>query len=240
MMATYFLVVLSAGLGGISLLGFTVFLFYGPLDLVNLTLDDPGLLVWNLLLSMLFFFQHSLMIRKSFRNRFHIQPRYSGVVYSISSSIPLLLLVLFWQESDMTLLIIQGPLRWGLRAIFALSILLMLWGVRSLGALDTFGTGSLIAHMKGRKPRSLPFRIRGPYRWVRHPLYLVVLLLIWSFPDITLDRLWFNVTWTVWVVIGTFLEERDLVEEFGGAYREYQNRVPMLVPYRKPAPYRES
>jgi len=234
MMGSYLLVMLAAGLGGISLLGFTVFLFHGSFNLLDLELDDPLLLVWNLLLSMLFFFQHSLMIRKSFRNRFQNPQQYGGVVYSISSSIPLLLVVVFSQESDMTLLIIQGPLRWGLRAIFALSILLMLWGVRSLGSLDTFGTGAFLAHMEGRKPSALPFRVRGPYRWVRHPLYLVVLLLIWSFPDITLDRLLFNISWTVWVVIGTMLEERDLVEEFGNAYREYQKHVPMLVPYRKP------
>lgn len=88
--------------------------------------------------------------------------------------------------------------------------------------------------MEGRKPGALPFRVRGPYRWVRHPQYFVVLLLIWSSPDITLDRIWFNVTWTVWIVIGTFLEERDLVEGFGDVYREYQKKVPMLVPYRKP------
>jgi protein-S-isoprenylcysteine O-methyltransferase Ste14 len=232
--ADYILVLLSAGLGGISLLAFTMFLFNGSFNLVDLGLDDPLLLAWNLFLSLLFFFQHSLMIRKSFQRRFHIPQRYAGAVYSVSSSIPLLLVVLFWQESDTPLLVIQGPLRWALRGIFVLSILLMLWGVRSLGGLDTFGTGSLLAHMKGRESGTLPFSIRGPYRWVRHPLYSVVLLLVWSSPDVTLDRLWFNLTWTVWMVIGTVLEERDLVEEFGDAYREYQKMVPMLVPFKRP------
>ena len=233
-MAKYSLAILSAGLGGISLITFTVFLFFGPFNFVDLGLDDPLLLIWNLLLSMLFFAQHSLMIRKSFRERFHIPRRYVGAVYAISSSIPLLLLVLFWQESETTLLIIQGPLRLALRAIFGLALLGVLWGVRSLGSLDAFGIEPLIAPIEGKKPGTLPFRVRGPYRWVRHPQYFVVLLLIWSSPDITLDRLWFNVTWTAWIVIGTFLEERDLVEEFGNAYREYQKQVPMLVPYRKP------
>jgi protein-S-isoprenylcysteine O-methyltransferase Ste14 len=121
-----------------------------------------------------------------------------------------------------------------MRLVFAFGILLMLWGVRSLGALDTFGTGSLIAHMKGRQPGTLPFSVRGPYRWVRHPLYLFVLLFIWSSPDVTLDRLLFNISWTVWVVIGTLLEERDLVEEFGDTYREYQKMVPMLMPFKRP------
>ncbi|MGB2960471.1 MAG: hypothetical protein WBG01_13590 [Bacteroidota bacterium] len=95
-MARYSLAILSAGLGGISLIAFTVFLLFGPFNFVALGLDDPLLLAWNLLLSMLFFVQHSLMIRRSFRERFHIPQRYAGVIYSISSSIPLFLLVVFW------------------------------------------------------------------------------------------------------------------------------------------------
>jgi hypothetical protein len=57
-------------------------------------------------------------------------------------------------------------------------------------------------------------------------------MLIWTSPDVTAERLLFNVLWTAWVIIGTLLEERDLVAEFGGEFREYQRRVPMLVPWR--------
>ena len=51
---------------------------------------------------------------------------------------------------------------------------------------------------------------------------------------VTADRILFNVIWTAWVCVGTVLEERDLVEVFGDSYREYQRRVPMLLPYRAP------
>ena len=59
-----------------------------------------------------------------------------------------------------------------------------------------------------------------------------MLLLFWSFPDLTSDRLLFNLLWTGWVVIVTYLEERDLVATFGKAYVEYQAKVPMLIPRR--------
>jgi protein-S-isoprenylcysteine O-methyltransferase Ste14 len=49
-----------------------------------------------------------------------------------------------------------------------------------------------------------------------------------------LDRLLFNVLWTLWVVLGTYLEEKDLVAEFGEKYRHYQKTVPMLFPWRFP------
>jgi len=76
--------------------------------------------------------------------------------------------------------------------------------------------------------------VQGAYRWVRHPLYYVVLLMIWSYPVLTVDRLLFNVLWTTWIVIGARLEERDLAAEFGDDYREYQRNVPMLLPTRIP------
>jgi protein-S-isoprenylcysteine O-methyltransferase Ste14 len=58
--------------------------------------------------------------------------------------------------------------------------------------------------------------------------------MIWSYPDLTADRLLFSVLFTVWIIVGTVLEERDLVADYGEVYRNYQRAVPMLVPYRRP------
>jgi len=74
--------------------------------------------------------------------------------------------------------------------------------------------------------------IRGPYRFMRHPLYFFSLLMIWSCPDVGADRLLFNGLWTLWIIIGTILEERDLVREFGASYRQYQRTTPMLIPWK--------
>ncbi len=51
-------------------------------------------------------------------------------------------------------------------------------------------------------------------------------------PDLTLDRLLLNLLFTVFVIVGTLFEERDLVATFGEAYRSYQRKVPMLIPWR--------
>ena len=67
--------------------------------------------------------------------------------------------------------------------------------------------------------------------WPRHPLYFSVLLLIWFCPDLTADRLLANILWSAWIWMATRWEERDLTGDFGDAYREYQKRVPMLIPY---------
>jgi protein-S-isoprenylcysteine O-methyltransferase Ste14 len=93
-----------------------------------------------------------------------------------------------------------------------------------------------VALLRGTRTRQFPFVIKGPYRWVRHPLYFFALILFWACPVITLDRLLFNILWTVWVILATVLEERDLVSKFGDAYVQYQREVPMIFPWRAPSP----
>ena len=64
---------------------------------------------------------------------------------------------------------------------------------------------------------------------VRHPWYTAVVLLLWT-GDLNMASLAGNGVLTVYIALGTLLEERKLVHEFGDAYRSYQGRVSMFVP----------
>ena len=69
---------------------------------------------------------------------------------------------------------------------------------------------------------------------MRHPLYFAILVLIWSNPDVTADRLLFNILWSAWICVGARLEEADLARDFGDAYEGYRRKVPILIPWRGP------
>ena len=62
------------------------------------------------------------------------------------------------------------------------------------------------------------------------PLYLFMLLLIWSAPRFSTGQLLFNVLWTAGILVGTKLEERDPLVDLGRTYRQDQRSVPMLTP----------
>ena len=73
----------------------------------------------------------------------------------------------------------------------------------------------------------------GLNRWVRHPLYSATLLIIWSFwlifPQYKLLLLF--IPTTIYIFVGARLEEHKLLREFGTSYRQYRQRVKMLIPH---------
>ena len=72
---------------------------------------------------------------------------------------------------------------------------------------------------------------RGVLKVIRHPWYLGVFLFIWA-NDLSLKELIVNLILSAYLVIGTFLEERKLVLEFGDKYKEYQGQVSMFIPIK--------
>ncbi|MBK5108247.1 MAG: isoprenylcysteine carboxylmethyltransferase family protein [Anaerolineales bacterium] len=174
------------------------------------------------------------MARKPFREwlRGILPSHYYGAFYAVASGIAVLVLVIFWQESTYMLLSGQGLVRLLFRAVFVLAIGVVAWTLLSLGFFVNFRVQPMVDDLRGKQSVSSLVTDRGPYRWIRHPLYLSSLLMIWSYPDLTLDRLLFNFVFSIWVVIAILLEERGLISSFGEAYRSYQSEVPMLIPFR--------
>ncbi len=175
------------------------------------------------------------MVRRPVRARLaaSVPARYQGALYSIASGIVLALVVVLWQRSETRVWVLQGVSRWIAQA---LSILAAAAFVSSAVALrrsfDPLGVGPIRAHLRGRVDRPDDFVVRGPYLWVRHPLYACVVVLFWTSPEVTADGLLLSLMWTIWIWVGAMLEERDLIAEFGEAYRAYQRQVPMLIPWR--------
>jgi protein-S-isoprenylcysteine O-methyltransferase Ste14 len=66
---------------------------------------------------------------------------------------------------------------------------------------------------------------------VRHPWYAGGMMIIWA-RDLDLSAIITNVILTGYFIVGTVLEERKLLVEFPESYREYQQKVPMFLPYQ--------
>jgi len=230
---TYLLLFLAAFIGGGGLLTFIAFLFHGSFNFLDLGLSNIQVLIFDAFLCLLFFTQHSLMARRPFRVwlKTFLPSPYYGAFYAVASGIAVLVLIVFWQEATFTISSLQGFMRLLFRGIFALAIVGVAWTIFSLGFFVNFRVQSMVDDLRDRKSKNSLVTDRGPYRYMRHPLYFCSLLMIWSNPDLTLDRLFFNLIFTIWVILAILLEERDLLSAFGDSYRTYQRNVPMLIPF---------
>ena len=226
------LIFLSVSIGGGSLVLFAYFLLFGVPFAIRIAHSHAARLGWDSLLCLAFFLQHSGMIRRSAKARLarQVPTTYYPAFYSIASGTTLCALILLWQPSTEFLFGLHGPAPWLSVSLSGLAVAGFAWGAHSLHGFDPLGTLALRGDLRGAAKPSAAFVASGPYRYVRHPLYLCMLLLLWSTPRLSTDQLLFNVLWTAWIVIGAKLEERDLLVEFGERYWLYQRHVPMLIP----------
>ena len=100
---------------------------------------------------------------------------------------------------------------------------------------ELFGLSQVANHFTDRQMPAARFYTPLLYKFVRHPIYLGFIIAFWAAPAMTVGHLLFAAVTTIYILLGIYLEERDLIEMFGDQYREYRQRVSMLIPWRKSA-----
>jgi len=191
----------------------------------------------DVLLLGLFAVQHSGMARPAFKRWWtrYVHAAVERSTYVLASS--LVLIVLFWQWRTLPQVIWQvdaEPIRWALYGLAAIGWLLVLSSTFLINHFDLFGLRQVWHYAHRSQPdRDTAFVTRAFYRIVRHPLMLGFLVAFWSTPDMSAGHLLFALMTTGYILVAVkFLEERDLLAQFGDTYRGYQRDVPMLLPWR--------
>ncbi|HII06836.1 MAG TPA: isoprenylcysteine carboxylmethyltransferase family protein [Methanotrichaceae archaeon] len=153
--------------------------------------------------------------------------RWYRLVYSILTAVTLFpLLYLLYLFPGEVLYLVPSPWRWimifgQVLAALALGKTLLESGpLRFLGIRPDDGEGEGEGELI----------IRGIYCRVRNPLFLFALIFFWLTPVMTDNLLVLYLLATIYFYLGSIHEERMLAEKFGDPYRDYQRRVPRIVP----------
>lgn len=187
----------------------------------------------NLVLLGIFALQHSVMARPAFKRVWtRIVPEAAErSTYVLAASLALVLLFAFWQPLPERVWSIGHPAAAGL--VYGLSWLgwaMVLISTFLISHFHLFGLSQGFAGLLRLKTAPAEFRTPLFYKWLRHPIYAGFVIAFWAAPEMSWGRLLFAVATSGYIFIGIWLEERDLITQFGDRYRTYRREVGMLAP----------
>jgi protein-S-isoprenylcysteine O-methyltransferase Ste14 len=184
----------------------------------------------------IFAVQHSLMARPFFKRWWtRVVPESAErSTYVLFSSVALIALFFYWQPLGGEIWNVTDPTwRAVLYGLFAFGFGLVLVATFLINHFDLFGLRQIWLQLLGRPYTALRFGTPGPYKLIRHPLYLGWFFAFWATPTMTVTHLMFALATTAYILIAIQLEERDLIDALGNDYREYREHVPMIIPFTR-------
>jgi methanethiol S-methyltransferase len=231
----------TLGLTAYAMFVITITYFVGFVDnvVVPKTIESGpassafGAAAIDLMLIAFFGLSHSVMARQSFKRAWlrFVPVDAERSVYVLVANVQLALLCWQWRPlPGPDLFRVSGPLATGLLAVSFAGWGLMLASSFMIDHFELFGLRQAFARPAHGSALETPYL----YRFVRHPLYLGLLLGLWVTPTMSAGHLLLASSLTLYVLIGIRHEEADLVRTYGDFYRKYQETVPMLLPLRHP------
>jgi methanethiol S-methyltransferase len=186
----------------------------------------PGAMPIDAVIFTLFAAHHSVFAREPVKGWLTrtVPERLLRSVYVWTASLLLILVCAAWQPVGGDLYHLAGWRAVLHAALQMAGVLVVAGAVRTIDPLE----------LAGIRPHTFrqSLQIVGPYRWVRHPLYLGWLLVTFGAAHMTGDRLFFAGISAFYLAIAMPFEERSLRASFGDAYTAYMTRVRWrLVPH---------
>jgi len=181
---------------------------------------------------------HSALICTSFtdfvRRTMGKRSRYYRIFFNLFSLVTIIPLLIYSHSARWSiepLFSWQGTLRIVQYALIGLAAILILGVGRRYSMSRFLG----IEQIRGKSGKGLTetgeLDSSGILGVIRHPWYVAVFILLWA-SDLTPSEIIVNVILSSYLIIGTLLEERKLVLEFGDRYRQYQHEVSMFIPVK--------
>ncbi|MCK5395514.1 MAG: isoprenylcysteine carboxylmethyltransferase family protein [Gammaproteobacteria bacterium] len=198
------------------------------------TADNAVLaVIINMVLITLFGLQHSVMARPKFKSwltRF-IPEAAERSTFMIATALVVFTLCFLWQplptvlwqaDNEMThyTLLVIGLSGWGL----------VLFSTFLINHFDLFGLRQAWLNLIGKKYTHLPFKTISLYKYVRHPIMTGVFIGIWFTPVMTIGHLLFATGMSIYILIGVYHEEKDLISAFGSRYQHYIGSTAKFFP----------
>ena len=179
-------------------------------------------------LALMFAVPHSLLLWPPIRSRLGrmIPAAFYGLFYCAATCVSLLLVFLYWKGSTPVLWELTGPAAVAMHIGFAASWISLFYSLHLTGLGYQTGLTPWLHWVRRIPQPKRGFSPRGAYRWLRHPVYLSFLGLVWFTPTMSADHAVLTGLWTGYLLVGSYLKDERLAFYLRDSYRRYQEQVP--------------
>ena len=200
-----------------------------PIDYTKYLMLSLLVIAWCVLHSAMI----SVTVTEYFKKRLGPNFRFYRLFFNLIAILTLIPVALF-AYSIRTQPIFQwdGYMRIGQMLVLVITVMLLFIGGRHYDLRQVLGIKQIKERTSNKAITDTgELDTSGILGITRHPWYLATILLIWA-RKLDVSAVFLNVILTSYLIVGTYLEEKKLIREFGEKYAAYQNRVSMLLPYK--------
>jgi methanethiol S-methyltransferase len=189
----------------------------------------PGAIAFDIALFSAFALHHSIFARIPVRAlvRRIVPEQLERSAYVWVASLMLIGVCYGWRAVPGVLWQVPRPWSWAIVAVQLVGVWLTLRSAAVIDGLELAGVRQVL-NPKFQIPtpnsQTMEFKTDGPYGWVRHPIYLGWIVVVFSVGTMTMTRFVFAAISSAYLLIAIPFEERTIRAQSGG-YEDYSRRV---------------
>jgi len=197
----------------------------------------------------LFGYSHSLLASNKIK-RFAVS--YAGnyiafyrLVYNILSTVTVYALFKILPHPDIIIYDLKYPYDFIILVLQFISLAGFIWSLKFINVKEFLGVSQIERWFNNQYDvneldENLTLRIRGAYRFMRHPLYFFSIMFLLFRPVMDIFYLTCLICIIIYFYIGSYYEEKRLIEKFGEEYIKYKKEVPVIFPVKFYKPYKKN
>jgi methanethiol S-methyltransferase len=186
----------------------------------------------NVVFLSLFVAQHTIMARPAFKRWLtgFVPKHLERTIFILASTVALSLILYFWRPIPGEVWDVRGTMLGDvLMVINFVGWAIFLWATFLINHFELFGLQQVWNNFRGTSAPKMAFRTPAMYKLCRHPMMFGFMVAFWATQHMSVSHLFLTVAITVYIFIGMWFEERDLVVALGERYKAYQQQVPKIL-----------
>ncbi len=177
----------------------------------------------------------SLELKRILVRRLGKKIAFYRLFYNLFATVEFFAILYVIPKIDITLYDLSFPYDIIVFGIQVLAFAGLVWTGLSFDWKEFLGITQVLRYFEGtyeiedldEKPE---FRISGPFKYMRHPVYFFSILFIGARPSMDVTYFVLFLSSTAYFIIGAYFEEKKLIKIFGETYIEYKKNVPFIFP----------